>query len=191
MQKLNYVIDETEVLAAMKAKGYKSIEELSKALNVHRNTISAYLCGQRALPESLDRLMYLLDVSPAQVIVRNLNSKKQFGLDIADVVSSMINLCPDKAYVLFGSRARGSNKKYSDYDIGVYCRDEMQFSQFSKLIDLAQEHQSEKPYDINLSNLCLADSKFLFEIKNDWQYLGGDFLSWVELQKKAEIELYE
>jgi len=92
---------------------------------------------------------------------------------------------------LFGSRARGDHKKYSDYDIGIYSKEGIEFSEHSKLIDIAEEYQNERPYDINLSNLNNADKKFLLEIKKDWKFLTGDFLSWLELQEKSETVLYE
>ena len=37
--------------------------------------------------------------------------------------------------ILFGSRARGTAKRYSDYDIGVFRTHPLEFPTFSRLLD--------------------------------------------------------
>ena len=191
MQFLNFIINEEKINSAMKAKGINTIEELSKQLNVHRNTILPYLSGQRALPDCLDRMLKLLDLTPADAIVKNVKSKIQPGLEISPLLSKLITSQTENSYVLFGSRAKRTNKKYSDYDIGVYRINKLPFSDLSKLIDLTDDWESDKSYDVNLTNLTLADTDFLQNIRRDWIFLGGNLEAWVELQKKAGIELYE
>lgn len=191
MQNLNFIINQVKIYSAMKAKGIRSIEELSQKLDVHRNTIIPYLSGQRALPDCLDRLLKFLDLSPADSIIENVTAKKQHGLQIASLISTFIKLQPENAYVLFGSRSNSTHKKYSDYDIGVYKIDSLSFHELSKLIDLAEEWESERPIDVNLTNLTLADKEFLNELRKSWVFLGGSFEAWIKLQEKAEIFLYE
>ena len=191
MQNLNFIISDSIIFTAMRRKGITSVEELSKKLNVHRNTILPYLGGQRALPDCLDRLLKFLDLSPGEAIVKNVKSQKQYGLEIAPLVSRLIKQAPDNTYVLFGSRAKNTYKKYSDYDLGVYNTENLTLRELSKLIDYAKEWELDKPYDVNLTNLTLADTNFLEEIRNDWVFLGGNLESWIELQKKAKITLYE
>lgn len=191
MQNLNFILDQQKIHAAMKAKGISSIEALSQKLNVHRNTILPYLSGQRALPDCLDRLLKFLDLTPADSIVKNVKLQKQPGLDIAPLISSLIKSQPDNAYILFGSRASNSHKKYSDYDIGVYKMGGLPFHELSKLIDLSEEWESEKSFDVNLTNLTLADTSFLEEIRKSWIFLGGNLEAWINVQMKAGISLYE
>lgn len=175
----------------MKAKGIGSIEELSKKLNVHRNTITPYLAGKRGLPDCLDRMLELLDLSPAEAILKNVQSSRQAGLEIAELVSKLVVSQAPNAYILFGSRARKTAKQYSDYDIGVFNKTDLSFSDFSKLIDIAEEAEQSLPFDINLTNLNLADQSFLQEIRKDWIFIGGSLDSWISLQEKANIKLYE
>lgn len=191
MHKLNFIIHGEKIALAMKAKGIHTIEELSKQLNVHRNTILPYLSGQRALPDCLDRMLKLLDIAPGDAIVKNVKSKIQPGLEISPLISQLVTSQPKNAYVLFGSRAKRTNKKYSDYDIGIYRINNLPFSELSKLIDLTEEWKSNKSYDVNVTNLSLADIDFLHNIQNDWIFLGGNLEAWIDLQKKIGIELYE
>ncbi len=187
----NFVLNETKIHAAMKDKGFGSIEALASALGVHRNTILPYLSGDRALPDCLDRMLKILDLSPGEAITKNIKSRHQPGLEISALMSSLVKLAPENAYILFGSRARGNFRKHSDYDIGVYNIGGLPFTEFSKLIDLAEEWEETKHYDVNLTNLTLSDSNFLLEVRADWIYLGGSLEAWIELQKQAGISLYE
>jgi len=191
LNRKNFILDSSVVYAAMKEKGFKTIDSLARELGVHRNTLLPYLMGERALPDCLDRLLKLLDLTPAEAINKNNITKQQYALEIAMLISRLTSKAPDCAFVLFGSRAKGTNRKHSDYDVGVFRRENLPFDLFSSLIDLSEEWEADKSYDVNISNLTGADQNFLKEISKDWIFIGGDLLSWVDLQNKAEIELYE
>lgn len=191
MQGLNFILDSEKVYFAMKERGYSSIEELANALGVHRNTIFPYLSGDRALPDCLDRLLFMLNLSPREALIPNYRTKKQYGLELSMLLSDLVQANPLCAFFLFGSRARGDFKKYSDYDLGVYSKNGLGFSEFSKLIDLAKKWEEDKHYDVNLTNFTLADAEFIMNVSRDWVFLGGDLASWVDLHKKAGIKLYE
>jgi predicted nucleotidyltransferase len=189
--KKNYILDTSKVYSAMRVKGFKTLESLAKDLGVHRNTLLPYLTGKRALPDCLDRLLNLLDLTPGEALTKNNISKAQHALEIAELISSLSMKAPDCSFVLFGSRARGTNRTYSDYDIGVYRKNGLAFKTISKLMDLCSEWNEKKHYDVNISNLNIADNDFLKEISKDWIFLGGDFTSWIELNNKSGITLYE
>jgi predicted nucleotidyltransferase len=191
LKRKNFTLDSSRVYAAMKDKGFGTIDSLAVELGVHRNTILPYLVGDRALPDCLDRLLKLLDLTPAEAITRNTRTKQQYALNIAGLVSSLVKQAPDGAFVLFGSRAKGTYRKHSDYDIGIFKTKGMPFNELSSLIDITESWEADKPYDVNLTNLEIADAGFLKEISKDWVFLGGDLLAWVYLQMRAEIELYE
>ena len=187
----NFILDEAKVHTAMKNKGFGSIESLANALGVHRNTILPYLSGDRALPDCLDRMLKILELSPGEAITKNIKSQHQPGLEISALISSLVQLAPENAYILFGSRARGNFRKHSDYDVGVYKIGGLPFAELSKLIDLTEAWEETKHYDVNLTNLTLSDSDFLLEVRASWVYLGGSLEAWIELQKQAGISLYE
>ena len=187
----NFILNAAKVHSAMFAKGFETIESLAKALGVHRNTILPYLSGQRAFPDCLDRMLKLLDLEPGEAIAHNIKSQHQYGLEIAPLISSLVKSDPDNAYILFGSRAKGNFRKYSDYDVGVYKIGGLAFADFSKLINFAQEWNGDKYYDVNLSNFTLIDKEFLLEIRKSWIFLAGNLEAWIEIQKHAGINLYE
>lgn len=113
---------DTEVLArAIRDAGYGSVRAFADALGLHRNTVGNYLNGQTALPDALERMLIALQLEPRDVLRLERRSRRVPGLEVAGLVDDLHRALPDAVYVLFGSRARGTAKRYSDFDLGV-CR---------------------------------------------------------------------
>ena len=90
--------------------------------------------------------------------------------------------------VLFGSRAQDTARKYSDWDLGVFCADGLPHEKFCKIRKRKIELEEKSPYFIDLINLNRGDQDFLRDISQNWIFLTGKRQDWIELQKKA---LYE
>jgi plasmid maintenance system antidote protein VapI len=69
----NYILNTHLVRHAMQLKGFKTIEHIANTLGVHRNTITPYFSGERALPDCLDRLLHILGLSPSDALIKNTN----------------------------------------------------------------------------------------------------------------------
>ena len=110
-----------------------------RPLGLHRNTVGNYLAGNAAIPAALERMLVALDLEPGEVLSLRRRSRTVAGLSIADLVDILHHLVPEAAYVLFGSRARGTAKPYSDYDVGVFLRETLAFDAYSRLIDRVEE----------------------------------------------------
>jgi len=89
--------------------------------------------------------------------------------------------------VLFGSRAREKSKKYSDWDIGVYCEEGLNHELYRKMRRTKEEFEESLPHLIDLVNLNWADDDFLKRAQRGWQFLGGSLKSWLALKRKAAL----
>mgnify|MGYP004645750497 CR=1 FL=1 len=75
------------------------------------------------------------------------------------------NLSNGKFYV-FGSRAKGTNKEYSDIDIAIKCGDEkISADVLGKLLITFTD--STLPYEVDIVDLNAIDEKFKTLIKDD------------------------
>ena len=179
------------VRAAMLRKGYKSIDNLSAALGLHRNTVGNYLRGAPAFSPALNSLLQFLDLNPNEVFEQVRPKKRIHWLAICELVSGLHRRHSAAAYVLFGSRARGAHKRFSDYDLGFFSSKEIKFQDFSELLSLVDEHNDQSLSTAQLTNLNVADSSFLREIQDDLLFIAGDPQAWLDLLAKAEYYLYE
>lgn len=99
-----------------------------------------------------------------------------FGLEdrhvdfIKDMLKKHIK-SPDAKFYIFGSRANGKYKQYSDVDIAIDCPD-MTSDQKSKLE--SDFENSTFPYEIDIVDLNIIKENFKNIIKNDLIELNMD-----------------
>jgi predicted nucleotidyltransferase len=175
----------------MARKGFRSVEQLANSLGLHRNTIGNYLQGSPALPEALSRILDILELPPELAFQGSSVRVKIPALAIASLVDKLNAASPASAIVLFGSRARGNHKKFSDYDLGIFRTTGIPFSEFSPLLSMVNDFNANNLQVVQLSNLAFADTDFLTNIREDLVFLGGSFVGWVELLRRAGITIYE
>jgi len=183
-----YILDPLTFKTALESKGIKSILELSKRLNIHRNTIQYYLGGASVLNEKLEIMLQALDLDPKTAFrkVEQKISKERLELvKFADELATGTKI--PLAIVLFGSRARGTAHKYSDFDIGVYSKEGFSHKDFLKLFKVKDEFEESSPYLVDLVNLNAVESDFLDRISGDWEFLAGSGESFVMLKNQVSL----
>jgi predicted nucleotidyltransferase len=74
--------------------------------------------------------------------------------------------------VLFGSRARGTARKYADFDIGIYMKTPLSWRRFS--VWKTQVEEIAWPYRIDLVDLGRAPSDFWDTIQDEMIVLHGE-----------------
>jgi len=186
-----HIVNPEVIRGAMLGKGFSSVEQLAHSLGLHRNTVGNYLQGSPALPSALSRILDALELSAEQVFEGGPFRRKIPGLMIAGLVADLHALLPQAAIVLYGSRARGSAKRYSDYDLGVYRSEGIPFKEFSPLASAVEEFNGRSLRTTQLTNLCYADKKFLAAIGKDLTFLAGCMRAWLDLLKKTGTIVYE
>jgi predicted nucleotidyltransferase len=127
-----------------------------------------------------------LGLEPGEAIKRVDNGGNDAANDaVIKIVDRLVELHPTAAYVLLGSRARHSARKYSDIDIGVYSKDKLSTDQYLALLDIKEGVEDEIPWFVDLVNLNNADSDFLNNIAPDLRFLGGRQGDWKVLQERC------
>ena len=184
-------IDTARLRKAIQDRGYSSAMEFAEAVGVHRNTLGNYLSGRTALPSGLGRILTALDLDPADVLSLPIRRRQVPGLTVTDLVDGLAEIAPRGAFVLFGSRARGTAKPYSDYDIGFFATDSIDFAVFSRMLDRVAEWSETSLVTVQLVDLSRADPEFLAGIVDDAVFIGGSYAVWCELLRKMGVHLYE
>lgn len=187
----NLRLDTSKVRKAMHNHGFGSIQALAESLGLHRNTVSNYLTGKTGFPEALGLILAKLDLKPADVIILDQPHRQVPALELADLLDQLLGAQPHAAFVLFGSRARGRFKSYSDYDLGVFSESGLWFREYSRLLDIIAEWNDTRLHEVQLVNLNQADVSFLANIAPDLQHLAGSMGAWCELLRKAGWNIHE
>ena len=181
-----YVIDPHALEKAMADNGYPTLQALADAMGVHRNTLHYYLKGQSIFPKAINDLLDRLNLSPAQAIRKKAVARHRVWSAIAPIVDRLTKEFPAVAWVMFGSRARGDERKYSDWDLGVFAKKGIEHRQYVNMRVRLAELMEATAYLADLTNLSVADREFYDTVASDLAYLGGSFTEWLALQERIE-----
>jgi len=180
-----YILDRNRFEKALRENGYTSIGDLAKDLGVHRNTLHHYLSGQGVFPSSLEKMFQQLRLKPEEILIQSGESHSTEIETIAPLVDKLQREFPEAAFVLFGSRTRETSKKYSDWDIGVFCEEGLDHDRYRKMRRIKEEIEDSLPYIIDLVNFNQADDDFMEKARKGWLFLGGSLKSWMALNRKV------
>lgn len=180
-----HIIDEKAFKEAMRGKGYRSIGAFAKALGVHRNTVHHYLSGNGVFPENLEKMLRALGLSAADVVVERAEEGEHELAPIASLIDTLSREFPDVTFVLFGSRAQGRARTYSDWDIGVFSRKGLTHEEYRAIALRADELAEDMPFMIQVVNFNRADAAFMHEASKGWRFLAGSISDWIELERKV------
>lgn len=180
-----FILNKARVLEAMEREGYPSLQALADTLGLHRNTLHYFLSGHRVLPESVERLLETLHLTPQDALQEKAVGPSTAEAQVDELVDTLHAELPNACFILFGSRASKKAKKYSDWDIGVFSRDGIPHETFRELLKIKNNLVEALPFLVDLVNLNRADATFLKNAAQGWQFLTGRRLDWAELQRKA------
>ena len=178
-----FIVDPNRFQEALKERGYHSLTQLAHELGMHRNTLHYYLSGRPPLPENFEKVIRALNLTPGEILIEKEVSKKFVHQEIAPLVDQLHSEFPDITFILFGSRAKGRGRKYSDWDLGVYCKEGLSHQRYRSIVRRKEDLVENSPYLVDLVNLNNADSSFLKKISKHWVFLTGRQQDWIELQK--------
>ncbi len=179
-----YTLDPEKIRRSLKQKGFSSVTALAHSLGVHRNTINYFLAGRSILPSSVEKILETLDLSPAEAFLKK-DKKNQPLQNIAPLVDQLHHAFPEMTFILFGSHAKGTAQKYSDWDIGVYRKDGLDHSVYRSMVKQKNNLTEDWSCTVDLINLNRADPDFLQDISKHWIFLTGRQQDWLSLQRKA------
>lgn len=184
-------LDAPRLQSEIHKRGYATVQAFADSVGVHRNTVGNYLAGKTALPAALSKILLALDLAPADVLSLPFRRRQVPGLAISDLIESLHTAVPQAVFVLFGSRARGTAKRFSDYDVGVFCPVDFDFALYSRLLDQVAGWNQDALATVQLVDFARADEPFLRGLSEDMVFLAGSNTAWCELLRKAGMQLHE
>ena len=97
-----YTLNRQSVEQALRDHSFASMGELANFLGVHRNSIARYLYGSPVFPQVLQRMLDVLELTPAQALKRDAPSADEISIEklLASTVSKIVARHPDAATVL-------------------------------------------------------------------------------------------
>jgi predicted nucleotidyltransferase len=181
-----YLLDKSVVSDRMRERGFQSLGEFAAYLGVHRNSVSRYFSEASVLPEVVSRVIDTLDLPVGAVLRRRQDTPtRDVASVIAPVVQRIVERYPSLSVLLFGSRARGSGRKYSDIDLGILGAEKLKLSQWAELKELVENHTADLPFTFDVVDLGRADRDFLRAVTRDMIFLGGNPVPFTALQETA------
>jgi len=182
-----YIIDKEAFRAALRRKGHKSLGKFAQELGVHRNTIYHYLSGNAVFPTGLEKMLIALELEPQDIIQKKQAPKHQLK-PLENLIENLQNAFPHVSFILFGSRAQGRARNYSDWDIGVYSRNDIPYKEYRNMLHMVDDLSEDLPFFVDLVLLNRADENFLREAAKKWIFLGGHLSDWIALNERHEHE---
>ena len=177
-----YALNVDYIKQVAKSKGYKGLKPLLEQLGLHRNTLDRYMRNSQILPKSIEKVFNALDIPIEKGLYKSIS---QDDLPIDELVHEIHLLYPNISIFLFGSRAKGTARKYSDYDLGLYSNHEISFSDFLKIVELKERFEENSPVRVDCVNLTIADKNFITGIFPHIRMLVGFEKDFNNLRKLA------
>lgn len=160
--------------AALEREGFSSIGELCSILKIHRNSVSRYLSGAPVLPKVLEAIFERLKINPLTALEVARKPTAETLPELNSIVGAIVRALPDAAVILFGSRAKGTARRYSDIDLGILSKEPLSIGQLSNIRETVEKAAEDLPYQIDLVDLARADETFLDGIRGSAQFIGGN-----------------
>ncbi len=172
---MRYQLDIDKISRLSADLGINSLAELSKKAKINKNSITSYIKGLRS-----PFTQVVLDIAdalntPALNLVRTAEDEveRELKARLAPLLDGLLD--GSVAILLFGSRARKDNKKFSDIDIGVTGGStKLDFGTYSIFKSKVDDAFDSYHLSINLVNLDMAPLDFLLNIQQDLVYVCGD-----------------
>ena len=159
----------------MRRAHISSLSELLGKAKVHRNTLHHYLTGKRAVvAEPLQRLARIVNVDSLSLLTSD-NQDQSDEQSLVQILKQQVNKEPSLAFVLLGSRAKGTASRYADWDVGLSLgKGGLSVESYLRIKGEVQEAVEAWPYQVDVVNLDLAPAWFLAGIDYEPHYLAGD-----------------
>ena len=132
----------------------------------------------------MEKILDILEFPLEKAFIKKKNTKNFPYAAIAPLVDRLSQEFPDFTFILFGSRAKGTAWKYSDFDIGVYSANKIDPKRLSQLMNTKEALEENLPWFIDFVDLTRADKNFLQSISKNWIFLTGPLSGWVSLQQQ-------
>lgn len=171
--RVSYYLNVSKFKRLVELRGFRSLNDFAEKTGIHRNTLRGYLARETSVFTSIfDRICDTLEIDQLDLITSLVGSETS---RVRALLLSVGNLYAETAFLLIGSRAKGKETLYSDWDIGVTngpvklsTRDYLAMKAF--IADAAEDF----PAKIDVVNLDAAPEWFLKGIDYEPVFLCGN-----------------
>jgi predicted nucleotidyltransferase len=177
---MRYSIDSARFKDLIAKRGYACLTEFAKAHGFNRATLHHYMKGQGGpLAESYYALCEALQADPVDLLSPMAEGEIDGASEIMPIVKALCAVDRGIAVGLFGSRAKGRPRKYSDWDLGIARgRRPLGGVEFLRLKRTVDDAVDALPREVDFINLDVAPEWFLRGIDDEPIFLAGDSNAW-------------
>ncbi len=172
-----YSISREKLQLAMAKIGLRSLAELSRKSHLHRNTLYPLINGERSpYSSSYIELCKTLRVSPQDLLDSATESVRSEIFSIAESIIRTFSVLNSNLVVfLFGSRASGTHKTFSDYDLGLTGGENtITATLFLKIKEHVSQLADDLPVKVDILNFDAAPLSFIRDFDSALEFLAGD-----------------
>lgn len=185
------LVSKEALVKRMDEQGIRTFSALSEMAGIHRNSLRPYLAGEASPFSSVVvRVAEVLKCSPL-TFVQDGNWSREENVEYRKIVTLLSEIHDDRgelAFVFFGSRANESQKRYSDWDIGVTAgKAALQTTDYLILLEQLKElEERDFARSIDFLNFDQAPASFFREMEGQPKLIVGDEKSYQFLLGKIE-----
>jgi predicted nucleotidyltransferase len=188
-------VNPTTFKQALQNSGFKSLTELALIAGVHRNTLYPLVRGEVSpFTDSYLAICTALKISPVSLLDMDAEEEiSEIYKALGQIVYERLHERARYAFFLFGSRATGKARKFSDYDIGVTGGEkQLTWQEFLDIKERLAILCDDLPVKVSLLNFDSAPNSFLDDFESTLKFLIGDqgaflyFRGFLDGRKKAK-----
>lgn len=176
----HYALNSNLFQKCLKQRGYRNVADFIAQTGFNRMTIHHYQEGNGPFSEAYYRLCDSLNVDPLELLAPIFSQTQNLQIEeILPLIKKMAAKYQQVAFGLFGSRAKGMAKKFSDWDIGITGGSAaLNTGQYSKIKNEIMDLAEDLPRSVDVIFLDAAPLWFWEEMDYTPVFLAGDEKSW-------------
>ena len=181
------ILNLEKIKSLMDKSSIASFTELAERASIHRNTIYPILRGERSpFTDSFLSLCQALGAEPTELLNTSETTYEQTLISsLRNTYAAFREAHPTLAFFLFGSRASGSAKKFSDFDVGVTGgKNVLSANGFLTLQEFLLQELEDFPCKVDILHFDSAPSVFLKGFYGNIIHLVGDSESTAYIEGK-------
>jgi predicted nucleotidyltransferase len=182
-----YVLNVETLKIKARELGFGGIKPLAEHLGLHRNTLDRFVRGASVLPRSIELIITKLNI-PINEALKKSDENSDNRTAVMPLVEKIHMRCPDTSIFLFGSRSKGTSRKYSDFDLGIFSKQGLPLHRFLGILEDKEQFEDQSPQRIDCVNLNNADNEFIRGILPDLILLAGYERDRKELADRITIQ---
>lgn len=174
---MGYRMDKEEFFSSLHASGYKSLMDFAHRTGIHRNTLGLYLSGREILQGAFMKIADALHCDPMELVqkVTDAETRVQNLSEIRPLIDHILSTDSRIAVMLIGSRAKGTAKKYADWDVGITRGSvPIEGSLYLRLCGEIDDLADDLVRHVDLVNLDAAPAWFLSGFDYEPIFIDGD-----------------